>query len=368
MTPDRAEHYRPQHVHAGDLVFTCWGTIGQVGRIPEDGPFSEYIISNKQLKLRPDLIQADSRFLFYYFASPAMVEHIKGRGIGSAVPGINLGILKSLPVVLPPLPTQQKIAAILSAYDDLIANNNNRIKIIAEMADRTYREWFVDFRYPAHEDVPLVDSELGPIPQSWDVVRFTDLADILSGGTPRTTEPTFWNGPIPFFTPRDAPSSFVVLETEKHITEEGLARCNSQLYPSGTVFVTARGTVGRVAMAGLPMAMNQSCYAVRGCEGVDQEYLLLALTAQVDYLRANTGGATFDTIIVDTFHRMRILRAPRPLLKRFSDLVRPLVNEVRVLSASNQILRSNRDLLLPRLISGTIDVEQMNIAVEASAA
>ena len=182
VSPERALSYRAQHVKAGDLVFTCWGTIGQVGLIPDDGPYDKYIISNKQLKLRPDASRSDSRFLFYYFASPAMVGHIRNRAIGSAVPGINLGILKSLPVVLPPLPTQRKIADILSAYDDLIENNNRRIKLLEEMAQRIYREWFVDFRYPGHEDVPLVDSELGSIPRGWVLGALWDVSFHIGGG------------------------------------------------------------------------------------------------------------------------------------------------------------------------------------------
>jgi type I restriction enzyme, S subunit len=366
VSKERAQSYRAQHVRAGDLVFTCWGTIGQVGRIPEGGPYSEYIISNKQLKLRPDPARTDSRFLYYYFANPQMVKHIKGRAIGSAVPGINLGILKALPVVLPPLLTQRKIAATLSAYDDLIENNKRRIKLLEEMAQRIYGEWFVDFRYPGHESVPLVDSKLGPIPEGWDVLPFTDVADVLSGGTPRTTEAEYWGGDIPFFTPRDAPDELVVVATEKTITERGLARCNSRLYPAGTVFITARGTVGKVAIAGVPMAMNQSCYALCGIDG-GQEYVLFALLAQIQYLKMNTGGATFDTVIVDTFRRMGVPRAPAALTRKFCSTVAPMLGKVLVLIHSSIKLRAARDLLLPRLISGEMDVDDLNIEVPDAA-
>ena len=130
----QASKYKPQHVCAGDLVFTCWGTLGQVGLIPKTGPFPAYIISNKQLKLRPNLEIADPEYLFFYFAGPKMVQHVLGKAIGVAVPGINLGILKELPVVLPPLATQQRIAAILSAYDELIENSQRRINILESMA------------------------------------------------------------------------------------------------------------------------------------------------------------------------------------------------------------------------------------------
>ncbi|MBM4225363.1 MAG: restriction endonuclease subunit S, partial [Gammaproteobacteria bacterium] len=130
VSEEQATKYKAQHVRAGDLVFTCWGTIGQVGLIPRNGPFAEYIISNKQLKLRPNLELTDPEYLFFYFAGPKMVQHVLGKAIGAAVPGINLGILKELPVVLPPLPIQRRIAGILSAYDELIENSQRRIKIL----------------------------------------------------------------------------------------------------------------------------------------------------------------------------------------------------------------------------------------------
>ena len=120
------------------------------------------------------------------------------------------------------------------------------------MARALYREWFVDFRFPGHENQPRVASPLGEIPQGWEVKPFTEVADVLSGGTPKTDVAEYWNGDIPFFTPRDAPTCFYVQDTEKHVTELGLSRCASELYPPNTVFITARGTVGKVALPPCP--------------------------------------------------------------------------------------------------------------------
>src|ERR1043166_2761852 len=178
VSEEQATKYKAQHVRTGDLVFTCWGTVGQVGLIPENGQFPEYIISNKQLKLRPNLEISDPVYLFFYFAGPKMVQHVLGKAIGAAVPGINLGILKGLPVVLPPLPVQRRIAGILSAYDELIENSQRRIRILEAMARALYREWFVLFRFPGHEKVPRVASPLGDIPQGWEVKRVPECVDI----------------------------------------------------------------------------------------------------------------------------------------------------------------------------------------------
>jgi len=347
---DQAQKYKAQHVRAGDLVFTCWGTLGQVALIPEDGPYNEYIISNKQLKFRPDTSVADSLYLFYYFACPEMVQHVLSKAIGAAVPGINLGILKELPVVLPPLEDQRRIAGILSAYDDLIENCQRRIRILEEMARSLYREWFVHFRYPGHESVPMVDSPLGPVSQGWNVLPFTEMVHVLSGGTPKTDNPDYWDGDIPWFTPRDAPSTFFATETLKHVTELGLGKCASALYEPDTVFITARGTVGKVAMAGVPMAMNQSCYALRGKGDVSQRYLFMMILHQVEYLKTNTGGATFDTIVVDTFKRMKVLHPGSALIAQFTAVSEATFSQIKCLENEARNLRRTRDLLLPKLL------------------
>ena len=181
VSEEQAKNYKAQHVKPGDLVFTCWGTLGQVGLIPDDGPYPEYIISNKQLKLRPNEEMCNPLYLFYYFGSPYMVEYIQRIASSAAVPGINLRLLKSFQIALPPLDVQDHIASILSAYDDLIENNTRRIAILEEMARALYQEWFVHFRFPGHEHVPLAPSPLGPIPEGWEVLPFSSAARFVNG-------------------------------------------------------------------------------------------------------------------------------------------------------------------------------------------
>jgi len=281
---------------------------------------------------------------------------------GAAQPNANAQVLTSFEVPLPPLSTQRRIASILSAYDDLIENSQRRIKILESMARALYREWFVHFRFPGHENHPRIASPLGEIPEGWEVQPFTEVAEVLSGGTPKTDIVEYWNGHIPFFTPRDAPDCFYLLDTEKHITDLGLAKCASALYPPDTVFITARGTVGKVALPSVEMAMNQSCYALRGKYGVPQRFLFLMTLAQVDYLKTNTGGATFDTIVVDTFRRMMVVRPPHPLISSFAGVADPIFEQVKTLQRQVQNLRRTRDLLLPRLLSGQIALDELEAA------
>lgn len=300
----------------------------------------------------------DTRFA-YYFLQTMGFERLDA---GASNPSLNRNHIHTIPVLWPPLPIQQRIAGILSAYDELIENSQRRIKILESMARALYREWFVNFRFPGHESVPRVPSPLGEIPQGWEAVAFTEIADVLSGGTPKTSTPEYWDGDIPFFTPRDAPDCFYVEDADKHVTELGLSKCASQLYPPDTVFITARGTVGKVALPSVPMAMNQSCYALRGKPRVSQRFLFLMTLQQVEYLKTNTGGATFDTIVVDTFRRMQIAKPPDGLIEAFTRNVDAAFEQVNTLQRQVTNLRRTRDLLLPRLLSGQIDVEGVSHA------
>jgi type I restriction enzyme S subunit len=267
-----------------DIIFTKKGTLGQTGIVPRTEPYKIFLLSSNQMKLSVDIKIANPLFVYYYVSSPASRERIIREAMTTGVPKINLEYLRRFPISLPPLSTQKKIAAILSAYDDLIENNTRRIKILEEMAQTLYHEWFVKFRFPGHEQTKMVDSELGLIPEGWEVVSFADIADILSGGTPKTKIPEYWNGDIPFFTPKDTPESFYVTQTEKSITTLGLSKCNSKLYPKNTVFITARGTVGKAVMTAGDMAMNQSCFALKGKYTINQYFVFLTIKNYVEYL------------------------------------------------------------------------------------
>ena len=334
------------------------------------GKCSLVVETNEQLtwdsniiRVRIDASRGCPEFYFYFFNSPVGRDTVKRLSSGAAVTTITGTGLAACSVPHPPLPLQHRIAGVLSAYDELIENNLRRIQILEEMAQALYREWFVEFRFPGSEVLEFVESETGRIPSGWESGYFTDVAEILSGGTPKTSRTEYWNGVIPFFSPKDAPASFFVTKTERQLTEVGLENCSSSLYEPETVFITARGTVGKVVLPAVPMAMNQSCYALRGREGVGQLYLFLAVRDAVEYLRRNTGGATFPTIIVDTFRRMPVLRPSNPLISQFEEVVRPTFSLLRVLLEKNEVLRVTRDLLLPRLISGELDVSELDMDV-----
>jgi len=266
----------------------------------------------------------------------------------AAVPGVDRNVLHELTVSAPSPNIQVRIADILSTYDDLIENNCRRIALLEESARLLYREWFVRLRFPGHEHTPIVDG----VPQGWARRTAFDAVHVLSGGTPKTTVPDYWDGETPFFTPKDATGGIWVSVCERSVTELGIKNCNSKLYPRGTVFITARGTVGKLNMAQIPMAMSQSCYALVGKDHLSQRFIYSAMAAGVDALRQQAVGAVFDAIVVNTFKRIKLMVPPAPLLREFDEAAMPVFDQLENLASQDQKLRAARDLLLPRLMSG----------------
>jgi type I restriction enzyme S subunit len=334
-----------------DVLLTTEAPLGEVAILKNEDriALAQRIIL---LRAKPGLV--NPHYLFYALQSDFGQAELKARASGTTVLGIKQSELRKVRVPVFSLEVQERIATILSAYDDLIENGQRRIKILESMARVLYREWFVNFRFPGYEKHQRVASALGEIPRGWEALPFTEIADVLSGGTPKTDIEEYWDGDIPFFTPRDAPGGFYVQDAEKHVTKMGLETCASELYPVDTVFITARGTVGKVALPSVPMAMNQSCYALRGKSGIPQRFLFLMTLQQVDYLKTNTGGATFSTIVIDTFRRMEVVVPPRATIAGFVRRVDGIFDQLKTLERQVSNLRHTRDLLLPHLLSGRL--------------
>ena len=331
---------------AGTLCITIAANIADTAILGIDACFPDSVIG-----FTADVEKADTRFVKYLFDG---VLKIKYRSFtqGAAQDNLSQEKLLSIKFPVPELRIQQRIADILSAYDDLIENNRRRIALLEEVARMLYREWFVHFRFPGHEHVKIIDG----LPIGWERPAASVVMDILSGGTPKTSNGAFWDGNIGFFTPKDATDTPFVLTTEKTITEEGLRACNSKLYPTDTLFITARGTVGKLNLALIPMAMNQSCYALRTKAHFGQRYLYVALKAAIEQVRSRATGAVFDAVIVATFDRIPFLVPPETLTSSFEQSIDPMFDQIANLIQQSQKLVQARDLLLPRLINAEIAV------------
>ena len=338
----------------GDVILTREAPLGEVGLLRSD---EHVFLGQRTMAYRANPQKLDQRFIYYSLLGPTLQAQIRMYGAGSTVEHMRVPQAESLQIPFPALATQKKIAAILSAYDDLIANNQRRITLLERMAEDIYREWFVRLRFPGHEGVKI---EKG-VPQGWSITPSDQAFDVLGGGTPNTDTSAYWSGDIPFFTPKDAAENIYVLSTEKNITEKGLNACSTQLFPKNTVFITARGTVGKLALAGRAMAMNQSCYALKPRQHCAVYFHYLAIRESIAYIKGVSKSGVFDNIVMDTFKNVPLLMPSPNLHESFNQLVEPIFVQIANLLAKNQCLVSTRDALLPRLISGKLSVDALDI-------
>ena len=258
--------------------------------------------------------------------------------VGSGQPLLTQKILNSIEITIPNIEYQCKVACILKVIDDKINVNIAINKNLEEQAQTI----FDSFYEQADNEVP-----------------FTSIIQIFGGGTPKTKVDSYWNGDIPFFTPKDVGNPYT-LSTEKTITSTGLENCNSRLYPINTTFVTARGTVGKVSLAGIPMAMNQSCYALAG-NNIHPLMTYFYTLKTVQSLRHKASGAVFDAIVTNDFKTETINKLSVDVELKALSLISPMMDNILQNSMENIQLATLRDTLLSRLISGEIDVSNIKV-------
>ena len=339
----------------GDLIMAREAPVGNVAIVPRN---LKMCLGQRTVLIKPNRQKVSPEFLNYLLNSSGVNSYLLALSNGSTVEHLNVTDIRQLSLPrLPSLPTQQKIAGVLSAYDDLIENNKRRIAILEKMAEEIYREWFVRMRFPGYEKTKFRKG----LPERWAYSPSSSVLRIMGGGTPKTDVIGYWNGEIPFFTPKDAGSGFYVLDTEKHITEDGLNKCNSALYKKNTIFMTARGTVGKIALCLCDMAMNQSCYALEPKHSEDVYFHFLAMKDSIKYIKGISKSGVFDNIIVDTFDVIPLLIPTDDLVEKFNKLMEPLFKDLHILITTDSRLIVSRDLLLSRLITGKLSVEDLDI-------
>ncbi len=367
---------------AGDIVITREAPMGDVCQIPEG---LKCCLGQRQVLLRPDPKKVDSRFLLYALQSP-YIQHQIGwnEGTGSTVSNLRIPVLEALSVPTPELAVQREIAETLGAIDDRITLLRETNTTLESIAQALFKSWFVDFdpvhakmqgRAPEGMDEATAalfpdsfeESELGVVPKGWSMIAFRDSINVIGGGTPKTSTPEYWGGDIPWFSVVDAPnlSDVFVVDTEKHITEAGLNGSSTKLLPAGTTIISARGTVGRLALTGCPMAMNQSCYGLRGKAG-DQYFTYFSTTRLVEQLKQRAHGSVFDTITQETFAGVSLCYPATEVIQAFEQLVEPLLMRIRENLIQANSLASIRDALLPRLISGQIQISDVQTEAETA--
>lgn len=342
---------------AGDLIMAREAPVGNVAMIPEG---LKPCLGQRTLLIRPNRSKVFPAFLNYLLNGPEIQSVIHAKTNGVTVAHLNMKDVRTLPIPeLPPLPTQRRIAGILSAYDELIGNNQRRIRILEEMARSLYREWFVHFRYPGHESVPLTDSTLGQIPQGWKVKTVADAFVISGGGTPSRKEEEYWEGgTIQWFSPSDLTRAGTMFmdDSSDHITERGLSQSSARMFPARSVMLTSRATIGAIAVNTHSACTNQGFITCLPNERAPLYFLFHWLTENVPTFQRMASGATFKEISRGVFKTIEFLQPPNELVRRFEKSVTPMAEQVLAHQRQINNLRRTRDLLLPRLLSGQVSL------------
>ena len=307
----------------------------------------------------------NTNLLFAYYLLKSL--NLNQKQVGSSQPLLTQGILNHIYVHIPEdKTTQQKIALVLSTLDEKIALNNQINATLEQMAKTLYDYWFVQFDFPDENGKPykssggeMVYNETlkRDIPKGWESSNILKVADLLGGGTPRKDNPDFWNGNIPFFTPTDCDNSVFVLKTSDNITDLGLSKSSTKLFKENTIFITARGSVGRMSLNAVPMAMNQSCYALQPKEKSDYSYLFFLTKELVHNLEVKAVGSVFDSIVSNDIEQTFLAIPPNETIKLFIEKAEPIFQKIKLTSSENNQLTKLRDWLLPMLMNGQVTVQ-----------
>lgn len=318
--------------------------------------------------MKPEREKVDNEFLYYYLISD--IARLISFAGGTAQKNLLLRDIRAFSVSLPALETQRRIAGVLRAYDDLIEVNRRRIALLEEMARGLFEEWFVRFRFPGHEAVPILDTQDGPLPEGWIIQIVGDTFELLGGGTPSKAEVTYWtDGTIDWFTPSDLTKSKTLFmdRSGDRITPLGLAKSSAKLFPADSIMMTSRATIGEISICTGPASTNQGFITCLPNNAVPRSYLYFWLLQNVPLFIAHATGATFKEITKGVFRRLPITVPPQVISAQFDQQVRPMHDMILALERSNRSLATSRDLLLPRLISGQLSVADAERALEEAA-
>ena len=386
-SPEMYKKWMPVEVKKNDIIMTSEAPMGEVFLIETD---QKYLLGQRVFGLRANPEIINPKYLATWLSSNDGQQQLISRASGTTVQVIRQAELLKIKVPVPTKTTQNTIANISYSILNKIELNRKINETLEAMARTLFQAWFVDFepvrakmegRWKRGQSLPglpahlydlfpdkLIDSELGEIPLGWTVASLYEQVSLTGGGTPKRSEPSYWGGSIPWFSVKDTPggSDVFVIDTDEHITQEGLNNSSTRILPEGTSIISARGTVGKLALVGVPMAMNQSCYGVTGKGKIGPVFNYLNLKRTVEKLKRHTHGAVFDTITQSTFETVKVSCPPDVLLAEFEELATPAFHKIKANVKESITLRKLRDTLLPRLMSGELRIpDAERIAGEA---
>ena len=338
----------------GDMLLTSVGTIGVPYVVKEGDHF--YFKDGNLTWFRNFNGKLLPQYLYYWVRSAEGQGVLNNTTIGSSQKALTIASLKGLEIPCPPVDVQYRIVEILSGYDDLIENNQKQIKLLEEAAQRLYKEWFVDLRFPGHETTPISDG----IPEGWTERSIADVCiRIGAGGTPSRSNGTYWKpSTIKWFKTGELMDCWLLDSSEK-ISEEGLSHSSAKLFPPNTILMAiyASPTLGRLGILTTEAACNQAalCLVANGSL-ISWQWLYQKLYELRDEFNAVAKGAGQQNISADVVKKKVIIIPNKECIDRYTSIVAPMFDVIRTLQEQNVQLQEARDRLLPKLMNGEIEV------------
>lgn len=320
----------------------------------EDSDFTDYAVKNVGILKVGERIK--SLWLYYYLNSPDGRNQLKNTRAGSSQPYISLGSLRNLLIPEPPREVMESIVTILSSLDRKIELNNKINADLEEMAQAIFKNWFVDFE--PFKDGKFVDSELGMIPEGWKVGTLGDFCKCLLGGTPSRSKEEYWNGDVNWINSGEI-NKFRILEASEKITELGLSKSATKLLPKKTTVLAITGaTLGQVSLLEIDTCTNQSVIGVLENAEVPYEYIYPFIKDRIEMLIQHQTGGAQQHINKDNVESLIFLLPAINVLEDYISLVSPMYKRIESQCFENLYLSTLRDTLLPRLMSGELEVPE----------
>ena len=331
-----------------DIIFTRTGQVGLVFRkqygVVHNNCFTVTTIDE-------DILLQE--FIYYALQEKSFYEEAVSRATGAAQPDLSHGAFNSIQIYLPPIESQRKITNILNAYDILIENNKKQIKLLEEAAERLYREWFVDLHFPGYENTEIIDG----VPEGWKKQKISEFGEIITGKTPSTTKKQYYGGNIPFVKIPDMHNCVYPIVTEFTLTTEGANTQKNKFIPKNGIMVSCIATVGLVNIAIETCQTNQQINSIVLNDEQDLYYTYFTMKRLKALLEGvGSNGATMTNVNKTKFGNLEVLYPGNNLRKDYFDYCKPIFEKIYALSIGVHKLSQVRDGLLPKLMSGEIEV------------
>lgn len=336
-------------IPANSVVVAMYGQGDTAGRVA----INKIPLSTNQACCNLVINHVIADYEYVYYALCTLYDRLVALKNGGAQPNLNAKKIKAIEIPFPDLETQRTIASVLGAYDNLIENNQKQIKLLEEAAQRLYKEWFVDLRFPGYEDTPIVDG----VPEGWSLSPISDFGEVVTGKTPSTEKKEYYGGNIPFVKIPDMHGCVYPVITESSLTEAGAKTQINKFIPRNSIMVSCIATVGLVNIAVERCQTNQQINSIILSDERDLYYVFSAMKRLKELLEGvGSNGATMTNVNKTKFASLPVLYPSEELRDSYYSFCKPIFEKIYNLSLNVVGLKKARDRLLPKLMSGEIEV------------